>query len=274
MIGLEAEFTRLALTFVLVLSRVGALVASAPMLNSQSIPIRVRALMAVAMSGAVTPLCLQYEAPMFDTLAALGAAMFNEVVIGLAIGLGAMIILAGVQLTGQIVGQMSGMALAEQTDPILQANASVFGQVFYFVTSAVFVAVGGHMMLVDGLLTTFEFAPPGYAMVNDSFFEQFFGLLSLGFELGLRTAAPLMVALFLATLVLGLISRTLPQINTIVVGFGVNSLLTLGLMVTTVGSVAWAYQEPLAASIENITQAVSSSHPDAQGINSQGLELE
>ena len=184
--------------------------------------------------------------------------MTAEAIIGLALGLGAMILLSGVQLTGQIVGQMSGMALAEGTDPISESNSSVFGQVFYFVTAAVFVAVGGHMMLVDGLLTTFEHAPPGFAAFSEDLIYEFIGLLSLGFEIGLRTAAPLMVALFLATLVLGLISRTLPQINTIVVGFGVNSLLTLGLMTTTVGAVAWSFQEPIAASIENMTEAVVS----------------
>lgn len=260
---LEAELTQLALTFTLVLARVSALVASAPMLNSQNIPLRVRGLLAVGMTAAVTPLCRQHAVPEFATLADLGAALAAEVIIGLTLGLGVMVVLAGVQLTGQIVGQMSGMALAEQTDPILQTNSSVFGQVFYFVTAAVFVAVGGHMMMVDGLLTTLDHAPPGTAGVSEDLLREFIGLLSLGFELGLRTAAPLLVALFLATLVLGLISRTLPQINTIVVGFGVNSLLTLGLMMTTVGAVAWSFQGPVATTIENLTTAAVAATSEA-----------
>ena len=54
--------------------------------------------------------------------------------------------------------------------------------------------------------------------------------MTQSFALGIRAAAPLLIALFLSTLVLGLISRTLPQINIIAVGFGLNSLLTLAMI--------------------------------------------
>ena len=152
---------------------------------------------------------------------------------------------------------MSGMALAEQTDPLLQESASIFGQVFYFVTAAVFVAVGGHQMLIDALLGTFEYAPPGAVGFSETMAEQFLTLIGLGFELGVRAAAPLLVGLFLATLVLGLVSRTLPQINTLVVGFGINAMLVLGLMSATIGAVAWSFQEPIAGVIENLSEAVA-----------------
>jgi len=74
--------------------------------------------------------------------------------------------------------------------------------------------------------------------------------------LGIRAAAPAMTALLLSTLVLGLIGRTLPQINILAVGFGINSLLTLGCLFTTIGAIAWAFPQQASNAIEVITEAL------------------
>ena len=68
-----------------------------------------------------------------------------------------------------------------------------------------------------------------------------------------------MTALLLSNIVLGLISRTLPQINVIAVGFGVNSLLTLGMLFLTIGAVAWTFQEPTVDVMQQIAEVVVSS---------------
>lgn len=259
MSGLENQLTELGVMFALVLARVGAMVGTAPLLSDVSLPRRVKALMSVAIAALVTPMAMSHagaELPRVDSLLALGTLAGSEVVVGLALGLGLTVIIAGVQLTGQVVGQMSGMALAEGSDPVFGDTASVFGQVYYLVTMAVFVAAGGMNHLVGGLLDTLQIAPPGSGYALDSLIESFIGLLGLGFEMGVRAAAPLMLALFVATLVLGLVSRTLPQINTMVVGFGINAMLLLGVMSASLGAVAYAYQAPLSSVIDSIVLSI------------------
>jgi flagellar biosynthetic protein FliR len=81
--------------------------------------------------------------------------------------------------------------------------------------------------------------------------------MTQAFVLGIRAAAPLLTALLLANLILGLISRTLPQINVIAVGFGVNSLLTLGLMMLTIGAAAWVFQDPSVDVMGRIQEALA-----------------
>lgn len=263
--GLEERLTEIGVLFTLVLARIGAVVGTAPLLSEGSLPLRVKALMAVAIAGLITPLTVDsvdgsrlLEA---DTLLTYGALAAGEVVIGVALGLGVTIILAGVQMTGQIVGQMSGMALAEGVDPVFGNNSTVFGQIFYFTATAVFVAMGGHLVLIEGILDTLEAVPPGSAVFSEGLGKTFIGLMSVSFEVGIRSAAPLMVALFLATLVLGLISRTLPQINTIVVGFGVNAMFTIGVMMVAIGTVAWAFQAPIGNAIDSLVDSIV--NPDA-----------
>jgi len=253
---METFLLNQAALFTLILGRVGALVATAPLLSSETAPRRVRALLAVALAMLITPLYAaspvagQLDVPTFAHM------LIDEVLVGLLLGLGITILLSGVQVAGQIVSQISGMALGDVFNPALDSSVSVFTQMFYYVTMAVFVAIGGHRMMLEALIDTFRWAPPGEARLGDSYGQAVLTMLSQSFELGIRAAAPLMVALFLSTIVLGLISRTLPQINTVVVGFGINSLLTIGVMFLTLGAVVWTFQQPIADSLDLLVNAV------------------
>lgn len=256
---METTLLQHAAAFTLILGRIGGLMATAPVLSGQSSPLRVRALLTVGLTMLVLPTQLEHvEALTMDGLSLTRFAMMTamEVVVGLLLGLGVMILLSGVQVAGQVVAQVSGLSLGDVFNPALDDNVSVFSQLYYFVTLAAFVCIGGHRMMIDALLGTFAWAPPGGAVFSASYTEVLVGLLGQSFELGVRAAAPLLIALFLATVVLGLISRTLPQINTIVVGFSVNSLLTLSLMMLTLGGVVWTFQAPLDNVLTRLVEAV------------------
>lgn len=260
MTGLESQLTELGVVFALVLARVAAVIATAPLFTDATLPVQVKGLLAVALAGMVTPTTLEAypsQLPTADTVIELATLAASEVVVGLALGMGLMVVLSGVHITGQIIGQMSGMALAEGADPVFGDSASVFGQIYYLVTTAVFVAAGGLTMLIDGLLETLVMAPPGSGFALDGLLEGYIGLLGLGFELGVRASAPLLLALFLATIVLGLVSRTLPQLNTMAVGFGLNTLLTLGVMMSSIGAAAYAFQGPLSSVVVSLAQSIA-----------------
>lgn len=259
MIGLEAQLTQVGVLFTLTLARVGAVVATAPLLSDAALPARVKALLAVTLAALVTPVSLASAPtpyPAATSLADLVPLAAGEAVVGLALGLGLMVVLAGVRFTGEIVGQMSGMAIAEGADPQFGDTSTVFGQVYYLATMAVFVASGGLTTLADGLLESFTLAPAGAGLPVQGVIEAFLGLMSVGFELGVRASAPLLLSLFLATLVLGLISRTLPQINPVAIGFGVNALLTLAVMTVSLGAVAYAFQGPLSSVVTSLAGSV------------------
>lgn len=243
--------------FTLILGRVSGVVATAPLFSTAAAPIRVRGLLAVALTMLLMPILSATGLPGELNVITFGRLIVSEVVVGLLLGLGVTVLLSGVQLAGQLVAQMSGMALGDVFNPEFDNSVSVFTQMFYFVTLAVFVAIGGHRMILEALMKTFEWAPPGQARLGDTYAEAMVAMLSQSFELGVRASAPIVIALFLSTLILGLISRTLPQINTVVVGFGVNSLLTLAVMMLTVGGAAWTFQEPLAEALETLALAAT-----------------
>jgi flagellar biosynthetic protein FliR len=113
-------------------------------------------------------------------------------------------------------------------------------------------------MMVEALLETFTWVPPGHARLGDSYLDALIGLLSQSFALGIHAAAPLLVALLLSTIMLGLVSRTLPQINIIAVGFGLNSFLTLAMTMMSLGAVAWTFQQPAIDALRTLQEALLS----------------
>ncbi|MGD9636322.1 MAG: flagellar biosynthetic protein FliR [Pirellulales bacterium] len=244
--------------FTFILGRVGAMIVIAPIFGTLTLPRQVRAFLAVAISLLVTPVYLDTTIPPVNDLATYGHLMANEVAIGLLLGLGVNILLSGIQVAGQIVSQMSGLSLAEVFDPGFEENVSMFTHLFYLLTMAVFVAIGGHRIMLEGVLDTFAWAPPGHAALGESYVDALTSLMTQSFALGVRAAAPLLVALFMSTIVLGLIGRTLPQINIIAVGFGINSFLTLAMTLLSLGAVAWTFQEPTIDALERIQAAL---HP-------------
>lgn len=248
-------------TFTLVLGRVGGLIASAPIFGIQAAPIRVRALLAVAITLIVSPLLAANPPADMTNLLVYGRYMANEILVGVLLGFGVTLLLSGIQLSGQIVSQLSGTALSDVFDPTIESNVSVFSQAFYFLTLAIFALLGGHRLVMEALLDTYQWLPPGGASLGTTYVEALTNLLTQSFLLGIRAAAPAMTALLLATLVLGLVGRTLPQINVLAVGFSVNALLTLGCLSLTIGTVMWAFPQQAAAAVNLLRQALYDSLP-------------
>ncbi len=244
-------------TFTLVLGRVGALIMTAPIFGLKSIPMQGRVLMALMISLLVTPLLAEHSSVDMSNLMVFSKHLLSEVLIGLLFGVGITILLNGVQITGQLISQLGGTALADVFDPNLEENISVYSQFFYFLTLAMFVILDGHRITMDAVLDSFAHFPPGQANLGTSYVEALTNLMTQSFVLGIRAAAPAMTALLLATLVLGLIGRTMPQINILAVGFGVNSLLSLGCLFTSIGVVAWAFPQQTGIAIDVLRGAIS-----------------
>lgn len=256
MAPLETYLASRFILFTLVLARLGGMIVIAPIFGTLAMPRQVRAFLAVAMALVVTPVYLHTSLPPVTDLAAYLRLMANEVAVGLLLGLGVTLMFSGIQVAGQIVSQMSGLSLADVFDPSFDESVSMFTQLFHFLTVAVFVAIGGHRLMVDAVLETFAWAPPGHAALGDTYVDALTGLMTQSFALGIHAAAPLLVALFLSTIVLGLIGRTLPQINIIAVGFSVNSFLTLAVTMLSLGAVAWTFQEPTIDALRTLQDAL------------------
>lgn len=247
--------------FVLVLTRISGLVMTAPVFGSRNVPVRVRAFLAIGLALIITPVQLHEAVEMPNDLLNMGILAAREGILGLALGLAVMIIFTGLHLTGQIIGQMSGMSLADTFDPTFDTSVPVFSQLLDAVTLSIFIAVGGHRHILSALLDTFKARPPGVRDFPTSVVEALTTITGESFEVGIRAGAPVMVALLLAVLILGLISRTLPQLNIIAIGFSLNSMIMLVTLAASLGGLAWVVQDHADSVIVIIRDAVAFDRP-------------
>ena len=239
----EAAYLTPFFVFTFVLARVSGLVATAPTFTGAYIPMQVRAFLAVGIALVLMPTQWNALQATPTNLPDYAILMAGELLIGMVLGMGIAILASGLQLAGQIIAQMSGMALADVLNPGTDTELPVFSSMLYMVGLAVFVVIGGHRALIDGLLGTFESVPIGHGGVVGTIGHTISTMVSESFSLGVRAAAPAMVALLLATLVLGLVGRTLPQLNVLVLGFGINTIVTMAALLISVGAVAILFQE-------------------------------
>jgi flagellar biosynthetic protein FliR len=254
---LESLYFGPFITFTLVLARVSGLVMTAPFLMSAEIPLQVRGFLTVAIAVLLTPTQLgaavNYPSDLVGHLILIG----TELLLGMILGAGVMILLAGVQITGQLISQLSGMSLADVFNPGFDSEVPLVAHLMYLTTLAVFLLIDGHRYLMSGLLGTFQTITLGGGRLPGTMSETLTKLLSESFTLGIRAAAPALVALVLATVLLGLISRTIPQINVMVVGFGVNSLITLGMIAISLGSMVFVFQEAFEPAIDTVLETLN-----------------
>lgn len=244
------------LLFTLVLSRVGGLVATAPLFGASAVPARVRALLAVALALLITPLQLGAVVPSPANLPAYTLLLAGEAVIGVCLGLGVMILVYAMGLAGELVGYTGGLTISDVIDPASEENIPHLSRLMILVTLCVFLCIGGHRMVMAALLDTFQALPPGQCTAPQALCEAFSTLITQSFSLGIRAAAPAVTALLLATIALGLIGRTLPQLNVLAVGFGLNAMLTFAVLGLTVGTAVWAFHDEIEPALQTILDAL------------------
>ncbi|MFQ5461735.1 MAG: flagellar biosynthetic protein FliR [Phycisphaerae bacterium] len=213
--------------YALILFRLGGLVMTAPLLSSNTIPIRVRAALAMTLAAMIFPVMV-HTLPRGLTLADVVLGSVAEVMIGATIGLALSLVLLTADIAGMIVGQQGGLALGEIFDPTLNRRSTVTGQTYLIVLTIIFLVVGGHRQMVAALLDSFDAIPLMSFQYEQSVLMLLVEILSSAFVLGIRVAGPVLIALFLLGTALGFLSRTMPQFNILTIGFTVRLLVALG----------------------------------------------
>lgn len=258
------------LVFTLVLTRVSGLMTTAPIYGTSDVPGTARALFAVMLSALIMP--TQWGATfsepgnLLEYLVVLG----GELLIGLCLGLGILVLLSGIQMAGELVSRIGGLNMADVFDPLTNDSVPLFSRLLTLVSTVAFVAIGGHRMLLAGLLDTFQTMPPGGVAATilqsaqatggpgllQSLADTFVMLVAQSFELGVRASVPIVTAILLATLVLGLIGRTMPQLNVLVIGFGLNAMITFGILSLSLGAMVMTFQNQIEPTLQSLFETL------------------
>lgn len=223
--GLLNLFPQLPL-FAAVLFRISGLVMTAPIYGSRLVPLRIRAALAFAAAAVITPL-VRTAAPAELSLSAVVAAGMSELAVGALIGLTLAIFMTGAEVAGTVAGQQAGLALSRVVDPTLAEQTSVLGQVYAITLTLIFLVAGGHRAAMAAVLDSYRVIPLFSFQWGGSGVDLLVRALTAAFILGIRLAGPVLIALFLTGTAMAFLSRTMPQLNILTVGFTVRTMVVL-----------------------------------------------
>lgn len=242
--------------FVMVLFRISGIMVVAPFFGSAGVPGKVKVGLSLILAIALWPVLGQQ---MFvpPTLPAIIAAALAELLVGLTIGLSVAIIFAGVQLAATTISQQMGIGLADVFNPEFGESSDVLGVLSYWVGLMIFLAIGGHRMLIGSLLDSFVLIPPGGFVVNDKVIGLLAGALSSAFVMAFKMSLPVVLALFLASIALGLINRTVPQLNILTAGFAIRTSVGMLLVAATIVAMMAVFLGTIEQAMLQVNGAIS-----------------
>ncbi|MGI9540108.1 MAG: flagellar biosynthetic protein FliR [Miltoncostaeaceae bacterium] len=216
-----------ALLFVLIATRISALVAVAPVLSSRTVPMRIKAGIVILLSILALPLVGDGGGPAPATAIEFAMLAFKEAVIGFAFGLILQFLFAGIQTAGSFIDINAGFAIARTIDPTSGLNLTILGRWYNLIAISAFLAVGGLEWTVAGVVRSFALAPP---MATADLGVMVTGVIQASDQIllvGLQVGAPLMASLLVTDVVLGLLSRAVPQMNVFLVGLPLKIVVAL-----------------------------------------------
>ncbi len=230
--------------FMLVFFRMTGIFLFAPMFGSSVLPMRLKVLLALVLAACVYPI-VPPQLPVILNLGTLAFVIGSEILIGLIIGYGASLPLLAMQIAGQTMGHQLGLGLAQVFNPEFNEQTEVLGQFLFISALAVFLLLDGHHAMLTALVASYQSVPLGGYVPDGGLLMLITGMLSAVFELGLRVAAPLLCIIFLETVAMGFIARTVPQLNILSLGFPLRILAGFFVLTALVASMFGAFEDTM-----------------------------
>lgn len=213
-----------AAVWALIAARVLGLCLTAPALAIPELDWRLRFMLAVLLSTVLIPVVEPLIAPPAD-LATAGWGLVLEVLMGGILGWSAALIIAGARLGGELVAAQAGLSTASLFDPDTGEETTVLGRLYGWIALAVFLALDGPLILIRALIESYQAVPAGRLLISQQTADLAFGQVGRALELSLRVAAPPALALTLAGIVLGWLSRAAPSLPFVALALPIRTVL-------------------------------------------------
>ena len=227
--------------FGVILIRVAGIVVAIPAFSSRSVPLHVRIGLLIGLTVILFPIVSDQVRPLSLSWPQVVPLLFTEFMVGMVLGFAISFVMNAFIIAGELIGIQMGINLISALDPVAGGQVPILGQFMGLLGMLIFLAIDGHHMMFEALVASFQLVPPMHVHFSGFRVES---VLKLGlgmFVLALKVGAPVMTAVFIVTLGMGILGRTIPQLNVmlnnvpITIGVG---LLVLGLSLPLFGSLA------------------------------------
>ncbi len=219
---------------ILVFVRMSGLFVAAPIFGARNLP----AYLKIGFAG-ITSLILATTLPTVSTyfngsLLLYSTLVFKEFLIGLLIGFIAYVIFTAIYMAGEIIDMQMGFGVVNVMDPVSNVQVPITGNFYYILSLLIFLILDGHHILIAAIFRSYEVLPLGKGQINAELLDTMLRLMSDMFIIGFKIAAPIVLAVLITDIGLGILTKTMPQLNMFVVGIPIKIIMGLLIMAITV----------------------------------------
>jgi flagellar biosynthesis protein FliR len=229
-------------------ARIGACLMVAPVFGARFVPPRTRIILAVAVTALVVPMI---PAPTIAPFSPQGfVVVFQQLLIGVALGFALQVVFDALALAGQLLANSMGLSFAFNIDPLRGSSTPALGQLYVILATLTFLALGGHLALIEMLVAGLHTLPIGTDGLGQ---EGLWSLILWGgtlFSGAIGIALPGVTALLIVNLAFGVVSRAAPSLNLFAVGFPVSLVVGLLVVLVGIGPLQSSFTELLAGGFE------------------------
>jgi flagellar biosynthetic protein FliR len=227
----------IVLTYLLVFARVGAMVMLLPAIGEMGVPSRVRLVLALAISFALTPTVQSaYPAVAPQTGVSLGIMIAQEVTAGVLVGAMARIIMSALQVAGFLIASQIGLSYAQTIDPTQNTQGAVVGNFMTLLGTVLIFATNLHHLAIGAIAGSYKMLPPGGHLPTGDMLQLVVQLTSSSFALGFQLAAPFLVFGFAVYAALGVLARLMPQLQVFFLAVPINIFAGFLIMLAMLGA--------------------------------------
>jgi len=244
MLFTEAQLSAWLAAFIWPFVRIGAMMMAAPVLSSRQTPVMFRISFVLVLTWVLVPVLPM--PPVVDAFSHQALViLLQQILIGVIMGFILQMVFAALIFGGQVIAYSMGLGFASMMDPQNGVQVPVVSQFYLILATLLFLVLNGHLVLIDILAQSFHTFPVALNGISQNGLEAVIGWASRMFAAGLLMALPIMAALLLVNLGMGMIGRAAPQLNIFAVGFPMTILVGFVLIWITLPDVMANFSELL-----------------------------
>src|SRR5450830_805871 len=210
------------------LSRILGLIAAAPLFGNAAVPATVKVTLGALLAMIIAPTVPALPAVNPMSLPGL-LILTQEMLVGLAMGFSIRIVFSAIELAGELSSLTMGLGFASFFDPQTKGRSSAISQFLVMLATLMFLTINGHLVLLAALAESFVSLPISSSPISGGGFQQLAAWGGEIFRSGLQISLPIIAALLLTNMALGILTRTAPQLNIFGIGFPIT--ISIGFIV-------------------------------------------
>ncbi|MCK6386838.1 MAG: flagellar biosynthetic protein FliR [Zoogloea sp.] len=219
------------------MARILGFVGAAPVFGNNAVPRRIKLVVGLAVTMGVMPVVTATPPEAIDSWAGI-LILFQQTLIGIAMGLVLRVVFAALDLMGEIISLQMGLSFATFFDPVAGGQTAVVGEFLTLISTLVFLSLNGHLLMIDALARSFEWLPVSATLPHKGGWLVLARFGASIFASGLLMALPIVTALLITNIALGVLTRAAPQLNLFAIGFPITLTVGFGVLLLALGHLA------------------------------------